>query len=135
MTVKENKALVRLMYDYLKRGDIAAYYNLLAPEYHEHLLGQDMYLKQLQEWEAEFGAAFSRMTVTLDDIIAEGDKVSVLVTWEATHTGKYLGFSPTGKRIVMHNANVFRITDGKLKEGWNVMDMCFLKQLGAISEA
>jgi steroid delta-isomerase-like uncharacterized protein len=130
MSIEENKAVITHMYDFLKRGEIAAYYNLLSPEYHEHLLGSDMNLKQLQKWEAEFDAAFSNMSVTLDDIIAEGDKVAVLVTWKATHTGEYLGFPPSGKQIVMHNANVFRIANNKLVEGWNVMDTRFLQQLG-----
>jgi predicted ester cyclase len=129
MSVEENKALIRQMYDYLKHGDITAYYELLSFDYHEHLLGQDLNLSQLQKWETEFAAAFTDMSVTLDDMIAEGDRVSVSVTWKATHVGEYMGFSPSGKQIVMHNSNIFKIASGKIAEGWNVMDVGFLQQL------
>jgi predicted ester cyclase len=135
VSVEENRALVHRMYDLLKRGEMAAYYGLLAPQYAEHLLGNDMSLKQVSRWEADFGAAFSDIGVTLDDVVAEGDKAAVLVTWKATHRGHYMGFAPTGKDIVMHNANMFRIADGKLVEVWNVMDMRFLQQLGAVPSA
>ena len=46
MSIKENKALVRRVYEFLNRGELAAYYELLAPEYVSHLTTGDMSLEQ-----------------------------------------------------------------------------------------
>jgi ketosteroid isomerase-like protein len=86
VSVEENRALVHRMYDLLKRGEMAAYCGLLAPQYAEPILGNDMSLEQVSRWEADFGAAFSDISVTLDDVVAEGDKVAVLSLSIATST-------------------------------------------------
>ena len=132
MSTKENKALIRHMYDLMNRGELDGYYELLSPNYVEHMTSGNMLLEQLKQFETIFGTAFSDISVAIVEMVAEGDKVSVLVTWKMTHTGEYMGIAPTGKKIDMTNANVFKIAKGRIKEGWNVMDMRFLQQLGAI---
>jgi C-1 hydroxylase len=70
---------------------------------------------------------------TIEDIIAEGDKVWTRVTYTGTHTGKYLGFAPTGKKISYNSVTIKRVVDGKMVEGWTVSDMLdFFKQIGII---
>ena len=132
MSVKENKALIHHMYDLMNRGKLDDYYDLLSSDYVEHMTTGDLSLEQLKQFEAMFGTAFSNISVTIDEMVAEGDKVSVLVTWKMTHTGEYMGIPPTGKKIEMTNANVLRIAKGRIVRGWNVMDMRFLQQLGVI---
>jgi predicted ester cyclase len=70
---------------------------------------------------------------TIDDIIAEGDKVWVLFTFTGTHTGEYRGIAPTSKKITVECVDIFRMVDGKVVEEWEVADgMNMLKQLGLI---
>jgi predicted ester cyclase len=109
-----------------------AFFNILAPEYVEHLPTGDVSLKQLKQYAHTFFAAFPDINITVDDMVAEGNKVAVLVTWRMTHTGEFMGVPPTGKKIEMTNANIFRIAKGRIVEGWNVMDMLFLQQFGLI---
>jgi len=73
---------------------------------------------------------------TIEDIIAEGDKVWARVTYAGTHTGEYLGFAPSGEKISYSSVTIKRIVNGKMMEGWTVNDMMdFFKQIGIIEPA
>ena len=78
-----------------------------------------------------FCGAFPDVHVTIEDVIAEGDKV--LVRWHVavTHLGDHLGMPATGKKASFPGASFDVIKDGKIVAGWNYMDMGQLyKQLG-----
>ncbi len=64
--------------------------------------------------------AFSDYNETIEDIIAEGDKVWVFITYTATHTGELLGLAPTGKKLTAKAVDIHRIVDGKVVEYRNV---------------
>jgi len=82
-----------------------------------------MYLKVFPDWHE-----------TIEDIIAEGDKVWVLLTATGTHTGEFLGLAPTGKKITLMTIDIYRIANGKLVWGRRVPtpDLAFFKQLGVV---
>jgi len=63
-------------------------------------------------------------------MVAEGDKVAVLVNWRATHRGEYMGIPPTGKKIDITVAFLIRIVAGRWVEFWNVTDVSLIQQLG-----
>jgi predicted ester cyclase len=70
----------------------------------------------------------------IDDVIAEGDKVWVRVTYTGTHSGIFRGVAPTGKQISITGLMIYRIADGKLVEGWDLSDyLALLMQIGAIA--
>jgi predicted ester cyclase len=76
---------------------------------------------------------FPDWKVTVDDIIAEGDKVVARATGQGTHLGEYMGIPPTGKRIKVSWIAIYRIADGKLAEHWQQIDELGLRQqLGAV---
>ena len=82
-----------------------------------------------------FKAAFSDIAFTINDMIAEGDKVVARATMQATHSGTYLEIPATGKRISFTATNTVRIVDGKIVEVWEEWDaLGFFQQLGAIPE-
>ncbi len=72
--------------------------------------------------------------MTIEDIIAEGDKVWVRFKATGTHKGEYRGLAPTGKKITVMGVDIYRIVNGKVVEtGWIVEDTLDLyKQLGVI---
>jgi predicted ester cyclase len=125
MSVEENKALVRRIYELINSGDYAACYEFCTPGYAEHLTDRDMNLEESKKFEADFLTAFPDIKATINDMVAEGDKVAVMVTWKGTH-------KDTGKKIEMTNANIFRIANGKWAETWNVTDVALARQLGSI---
>jgi len=125
MSIEENKTLVRRVYEMINKGDIDAYFELCSPGYIEHMTDRDMNLAQSKQFEVRFFAGITDLNITINHMVAEADKVAVLVTWRWTLKG-------TGKKGEMTNANIFRISNGKIMEGWNVTDIRAAKQLGAM---
>jgi steroid delta-isomerase-like uncharacterized protein len=70
-----------------------------------------------------FCGAFPDLHVTVDDIIAEGDRVAIRWTATMTHLGDGLGFPASGKKVSMDGSTIGVIKDGKIDEGWNHMDI------------
>ena len=70
-----------------------------------------------------FCDSFPDIQVTVDDVIAEGDKVAARWTATMTHLGDSLGIKATKRQVVLSGATIVIIKDGKISEGWNFMDM------------
>ena len=80
-------------------------------------------------------SAFGNPRFTVDDQIAEGDKVATRYTITGTHLGDYKGITPTGKKITSTGITIHRIASGKILEGWANWDaLGLLQQLGVTSE-
>jgi len=123
---------VRRVVELWNRRDMDAFFKLLAPEYVEHLPTGDISLEQLKHYAPKFFTAFPDISITINDIVAEGDKVSALVNWKATHQGEYMGIPPTGKKIDITVAMIIKIVGGRWVEFWNVTDIRMAQQLGAV---
>jgi predicted ester cyclase len=111
---------------------MGSFFNFLAPEYVEHLPTGDISLEQLKKYAHTFFVAFPDIIFTINDMVAEGDKVAVLVNWKATHKGEYMGIPPTGNKIDITVAMLIKIVGGKWVEFWNVTDIRLAQQLGAV---
>jgi C-1 hydroxylase len=109
-----------------------AFFKLCAPEYVEHLPTGDITLAQLKQYAPKFFAAFPDIRITIKDMVAEGDKIAVIVNWKATHRGEYMGIPATGRMIDIPVAMLIKISDGKWVEFWNVTDIRLAQQLGAV---
>jgi steroid delta-isomerase-like uncharacterized protein len=123
---------VRRVVELWNRRDMDAFFKLLAPEYVEHLPTGDISLEQLKHYAPRFFTAFPDISITINDMVAEGDKVSVLVNWKATHQGEYMGIPPTGKKIDITVAMIIKIVGSRWVEFWNVTDIRLAQQLGAV---
>ena len=89
--------------------------------------------QELKEHIAFFEAAFPRYELIADDMVAEGDKVTVRATFRGTHEGDLMGLAPTHKAATVPIMLIYRIADGKIVEHWMVADqMSLMQQLGAI---
>jgi steroid delta-isomerase-like uncharacterized protein len=77
--------------------------------------------------------AFPDCHFTIDDMIAEGDRVVTKKTFTGTHTGEFAGIPPTGNAITLQFVDIMRVRDGKIVEHWNCIDqLSFMQQLGVI---
>ena len=132
MSIEKNKALVSHVIELWNRRDLDAFFTVLAPNYVEHLPSGEISREQLKDYAHTFFTAFPDIHFTIEEMIAEGNKVAVLLKWKGTHKGEYMNISPTGKKIETTVANIIRIVDRKWVEFWNVTDMCLIQQLGAI---
>jgi predicted ester cyclase len=80
-----------------------------------------------------FFAAFPDLQTTIEDLIAEGDKVAIRQTWRGTRNGNFLGIPPTGEQVTFTSTEFYRVAGGELAEEWVELDMLgWLQQLGAI---
>jgi C-1 hydroxylase len=126
MGTKENKALVSRIYELVNRRELESYFKLYSPEFVFHSVTGDLSREQAKQFEISFITDFPDIKATIEDIVAEGDRVFVLVTWRGTH-------QQSGKKVEMTNANVFKIADGRLIELRNVTDIRLAQQLGDIN--
>lgn len=71
----------------------------------------------------KFHSAFGKIHITLDDLVAEGDRVAVRWTCTMKHTGDGLGFPATHKSVSLPGASFITCRDGVMTDGWNLMDL------------
>ena len=132
MSLEKNKAIVRRLFEAFNKHNPALLDELMAPDYVDNprqFRGLESYKQHL----TMFYKSFPDTHETIEDIIAEEDKVWVHVTAKGTHTGEYHGLAPTGKKITFTVVDIWRIVDSKVVEGWHVEDhLDLLKQLGVI---
>jgi steroid delta-isomerase-like uncharacterized protein len=77
--------------------------------------------------------AFPDLRLTVEDMIAEGDKVVVRNTVTGTHRGEYMGLQATGRPVTYNEIFIFRFVNGRVAETWGVVDVFSqMKQLGVI---
>lgn len=77
--------------------------------------------------------AFPDFHDTVEDLIAENDKVVLRVTCTGTHKGEFMGVPPTGKQVTVSAIAIYRFAGGKAVEHWNVTDrLSLMQQLGVI---
>ncbi len=135
MSTEENKAVVRRWLEGIQKGKIDTLGELAAPHFKAHLPGVPQPLdvaanKQVAE---VFVKGFPDAQVTVEDEIAEGEKVVTRWTFRGTHTGDFQGIPPTGKRVTMSGVDINRIAGGKIVEHWAEFDgLGLMQQLGVI---
>lgn len=130
-----NKAVARRLYDeILGTGNVDALDEIATREYAEHnpLPGQGTGLQGLKDRVTMLrGALAPRFTI--EDVIAEGDKVAVRWTNSGTHVGEFAGIAPTNKGFTITGIDIYRVENGKLAEHWDVVDqLSLLQQLGLL---
>lgn len=80
-----------------------------------------------------YRAAFPDLRFTMEDVIAEGDMVTVHLVARGTHRGELFGVPPTGGQVTVEAMERYRIADGRVAEQWVVMDaLGLMQQIGAI---
>ncbi len=135
MSVEQNKAVRRRFFEeVVNQGNLALVDELLSPDFVDHsgMFGAPGREGARQGW-AAFHAAFASFHSTLEDLIAEGDKVVQRFTARGTHTGEWMGIPATGKQVEVTGMAIHRIAGGKIAENWANMDMLgFMQQLGLV---
>ena len=132
MSLEENKAIIRSLYEADNKKDLSILDELISPDFVDpsfQLRGPESY----KQFETLFFNGFPDWHETIEDIIAEGDKVWVRFTGTGTHSGEWRGLAPTGKNITFHGVQIWRIVDGKVVEKHSIIALLdALKQLGVI---
>jgi steroid delta-isomerase-like uncharacterized protein len=132
----DHKALVRRFYDeVVNRGNLALADELMAPDYAEHGSpeGETAGRAGFERFVGMVTGAFPDLQVSVEDLIAEGDKVVARLTVRGTHRGELMGIPPTGRPATWSGIDIFEVSGGRITGRWNVRDLLGLvTQLGVV---
>jgi steroid delta-isomerase-like uncharacterized protein len=138
MSAEENKALVRRFVDEVQsRGNIDALDEICSPEFVNHSAppGVPSNCEGVKQLTAMFRQAFPDSYFTVEDMMAEGDKVATRKTFHGSHQGEFMGIPPTGRRVSMRLIDIVRIAGGRVVEHWSMGDnLGMMQQLGVIPQ-
>jgi len=135
MSIEENKKIVRRFFDVgPSEGDLSTANKLLAPNFTLHVpLPCSPGIQGINDVISACRAAFEGLNVTIEDMVAEGDKVAARFTARGIHKGVFMGLPPTGKSITMTEIEIFRIENDKIAELWGEANLIgLMQQLGIL---
>ncbi|MDZ7359293.1 MAG: ester cyclase [candidate division KSB1 bacterium] len=133
---EQNKALSRrITEECFNKGNLAVADEFVAANFTDHGAppGLAPGAEGFKQLVAMYRNAFPDMRITIEDVIAEGDKVVMRWTARGTHKGDLMGIAPTGKTVTVTGIGIDRIANGKIVEHWESFDqMGMMQQLGVI---
>jgi steroid delta-isomerase-like uncharacterized protein len=117
----KNKVVARRVFDEIfNQGKFQVADEIYAPEFQNHGLHASADLKEDQDAVHAEKKAFPDLRMSVEDMVADGDKVAVLWTFHGTHTGAgYEGLPATGTPVELRGITIWRITDGRIREEWS----------------
>ena len=136
MSIDEHKAVVRRYFeDALHHPDVCD--EIFAPSFlfhtiqHASITGQvtessPQSQKAAYEWLKVVWSSGCHMTI--EEMIAEGDRVMVRWTFFGIHQGEFAGLPPTHKQVSYSGINIFRMAEGKIAEIWDIFDRLWMWQ-------
>jgi steroid delta-isomerase-like uncharacterized protein len=132
----DHAATMRSTYERINAGDVAGFGDLVADDFVEHQGGPGF--APTKDGTLEFFrfllAAFPDMHMSVEDLVADGDKTVARVKLTGTHKGDFMGVPPAGTRVDVQLVDIMRFNRaGLVCEHWGVADMLsLLQQLGAV---
>jgi steroid delta-isomerase-like uncharacterized protein len=127
------KDAYRRIIDAMSRGDADSLDDLMAPDVVDHnpIPNQAPGLNGFKQWMSAARTSFPDMQGTVEDLIAEGDRVAARMTWRGTHRGDFVGLGPTEKRVSFSAFHLVRFSGQRAVEWWGTADLLgALQQLG-----
>jgi steroid delta-isomerase-like uncharacterized protein len=133
----QNKTVVRRFLDEVVNagGDRSVAADVLTPDFVWRgagvglVRGQEAFLGLL----GSFAGTFPDLRVTVEDLIAQGDKVVARYHWTGTHRGDFQGIPATGTAVTVTGSGIYRLAGGRIAEEWWMEDLLgLMRQLGAI---
>jgi steroid delta-isomerase-like uncharacterized protein len=135
MSAEEYKTIIRQwVEDAWNNGNFSTADGLYAENYILHDSSQTVHASQgIQQFISTFRAGFPNLHLTIEDMIAEGDKVTWRFTARGTQNGELMGIPPTGRQVTVTGMVISRFANDKWQEDWSNFDaLGMLQQLGVI---
>ena len=138
MSIEENKAIIRRwLEEGWTNGNLSVADELIDPGFIAHVAGGQAVpsgpdgVKQIV---AAWRTGFPDGRMVIDDLIGEGNKVVIRMTWRGTHQGDFYGIAPTNQQVSVTSIGIDRVVNSKIVEGWGEVDMLGMyQQLGVIA--
>jgi steroid delta-isomerase-like uncharacterized protein len=138
MSLAENTALARRIFeDGLNRGMVDEIAARTAPDFIDHDIHVETGVpggpEDMRQALIAIRQGFPDIHVTVEDTVAEGDRVVTRNTWRGTHLGEFNGIPATGNRVEITGIVIWRIENGMIAERWATIDtLSLLRQLGVL---
>ncbi len=137
MSTEENKAIIRRIFaEVFNQHDVAPIAELYAPDwtYHAPFPAIAPGIAGMTQQMAGVFTAFPDIVFTIQDLLADGDKVVTRYLAVGTHLGEMGGIAPTGKRLAHSGITIERLVDGKIAETWEEWSsLTFMQELGLVA--
>ena len=138
LTLEQMKKFVRDHFeDFVNNRNAAVIRKNMNPDFHDHdgPGGKTTDAAGDEQMMVGMYKAMPDLRLTIEDMIAEGDKVVARLTHTGTHQGAFLDLPPTGKHVSTTSIHIFRFADGQLVEHWASRDdLGLMQQLGVVAE-
>lgn len=132
---EENKALTRrIVEEVWNRGNLDFVDESFAPDYQDHnpRPGQEPGIEGYKGGVSMMRSAFPDLSLDIEDIVAERDRIALRYTLQGTHDGDFMGVPASGRRVSSDGMVFARFQDGRVVERWGIQDMLtLLQQIGA----
>lgn len=136
MSTEENKALTRRIFEEgVNQNKPSVFDELFAPNFaiHDAPFGAQRGPEGFRQLIGMFRTGFPDLRVTIEEELAEGDRVIHRGYATATHKGDFQGIPPTGKQVKINYIDIWRVANGKMVENWVQMDLLgLMQQLGVV---
>ena len=135
---EENKVLTRRSWEIVSEGNLDTLEDALAEVYADDIVlhepDEDIRgIEGLKQFVCMIRSAIPDLRITLEDDIAEGEKVVSRWRAQGTHQGELMGIAPTGNKVMITGITIHRIEEGKIVEEWENWDaLGLMQQIGAI---
>jgi len=136
MSAEKHRDVYRRAIEAVGRGDGDALDALLAPDMTDHnpMPGQPPGREGFKHWMRSVRTSLPGLTGSVEDVVAEGDRVAGRITWAGTHRGTFAGVAATGKPVRFTAIHIVRLADGRIAEWWGAASLLdALEQIGARS--
>ncbi len=135
MPTANKQILHRFFEEIFNQGNLAVADTIVAADYNNHnpVPGEPPGRGGLKQFVAYMRSVFPDLHITVEDQVAEGDKVTTRFTISGTQRGEFAGIPPTGRRVTVTALNIHRVVNGQIQEGWLNWDaLGMMQQLGAL---
>jgi predicted ester cyclase len=131
---ERNKDVIRKLMAEVDRGNLDVIDACYAPDYVDRTPSPIRSLapgrEGVRQAFALFQKAFPDTRHTIEDLVAEGDRVAARISACGTHTGELFGQAPTGRVVTLTGITIYRLVDGRIVERWAEHGLGILDQLG-----
>ena len=130
-----SKETVRLLIDEVfNQGNLSVLEEIVHPDYCYESPTETMEgIADLKAFAQAFRSAFPDLHISIDDQIAEGEKVSTRISMTGTHRGDFLGLPATDRKVELQGVVLSRLEEGLIKNEWELLDqLALLQQLGIV---
>ena len=131
MSIDVNKNLVQRLLEGLNGGRLEILDDIVAEDYQQDNASVRGGREGLKALFTRLRIAFPDLSVSVDELVGEGDTVVAATTFRGTQDGDLVGIAPTGRRIEVSSLDLYRVADGRIAEHFGRFDeLGMLDQLG-----